>query len=198
MLASTLMLLVGWVDTIMLGAIKSEYEVGIYSVALKLAAILGIPLMAMNGVMATKLAQYWKNGDHSATKSLVYRSSQIIFFCSVPIAILIVIFSEKILFLFGNEFGSGNLALMILVAGQLISALCVSVGNFLQMTGAEKVFQRIVMLSLVINAAFNYLLIPTYGMTGAAIASSISIASWNILAAAYIWKRHKIIMVARW
>ena len=61
------------------------------------------------------------------------------------------------------------------------------------MTGNEKIFQYIIMCSLAINIVLNYLFIPIYGLNGAALASAISLATWNLLSV-YITKNKVNIM----
>ncbi len=198
MLASSLSLLMSWVDILMLGIYASESEVGIYSVAAKIAALLTLPLYAVNSIAAPKFAQYWKLHEKDKLVRVVKESSRLIFFSSVPIFIVILVAPEFFLGLFGEDFKSGALALMILLFGQMTNAYCGSVGNFLQMTGKQKIFQYILLFSVAINILLNALLIPIYGMTGAAIASAISMIIWNAIAVVYIFRNYGILMLARW
>ena len=62
-----------------------------------------------------------------------------------------------------------------------------------QMTGREKLFQNILLLALAINIGLNILLIPTYGILGAAIASTTSIVFWNLTSVVYIYKEHQVL-----
>jgi len=61
-----------------------------------------------------------------------------------------------------------------------------SVGVIMQMTGHQKVYQNIVLIALILNIVLNFTLIPLYGILGAAIATVVSISSWNIIGAVYL------------
>ena len=66
------------------------------------------------------------------------------------------------------------------LVGRLISSFSGSVGNILQMTGNQNILARILFLGAIINVLLNLILIPNYGINGAAIASTISTVFWNI------------------
>ena len=72
------------------------------------------------------------------------------FFLTIPVLILILLFSEFILSFFGEQFVSGVLCLNILIAGQLINVLCGSVGYILNMTEHQNVFKWIIIFSVLI------------------------------------------------
>ena len=80
-----------------------------------------------------------------------------------------------------------------MLVGQIINAFSGSVGVIMQMTGRERLFQNILIVALIINIGMNFLLIPTYGIIGAAIASSASIVFWNLTSVAFIYKEHKVL-----
>ena len=84
---------------------------------------------------------------------------------------------------------------MILTIGQSVNAVSGSVGYILQMTGKEIVFQNIVTASVMLNIILNIILIPLFGITGAAVASAASMIFWNAVSAVYIVKSEKIITV---
>lgn len=193
MVASSLMLVMGWTDTIMIGIFMDESSVGVYSVALKVATVTSITLMAINSMAAPKFAEFYSKNDMSALQHIVTHSSRLIFWTSLPILLITVLFPEAILGIFGQEFETAAWALIILCFGQFVNAASGSVGYILQMTGNEKIFQYIIMCSLAINIVLNYLFIPIYGLNGAALASAISLATWNLLSV-YITKNKVNIM----
>jgi len=188
MVASSLMLIMGWTDTIMIGMFMDETTVGVYSVALKVATVTSITLMAINSMAAPKFAEFYSKNDMKSLQHVVSQSSRLIFWTSLPILIISVVFPEQLLGIFGEEFKSASWALIILCIGQFVNAASGSVGYILQMTGKEKVFQYIILFSMMINIILNYLLIPDYGMEGAAVASVVSIVFWNITALFYLKK----------
>ncbi|RLJ70435.1 O-antigen/teichoic acid export membrane protein [Hydrogenivirga caldilitoris] len=187
--SSSLALIMGWTDTIMLGMFRTEEEVGIYNVALRVSMITSITLMAINTIAAPKFAEFWGKGDIKGLAKVAQQSTKLIFWTSLPILLLFLIFSKAILGIFGEEFKAGAVALMILTIGQFVNAAAGSVGYILQMTGHQQFHQNVVLIGAILNIILNWLLIPIYGIIGAAIASSISMIFWNVIFSVKIKKR---------
>ncbi|WP_457640386.1 flippase [Persephonella sp.] len=192
LLSSSLALIMGWTDTIMLGILRTEEEVGIYNVALRISMITSITLMAINTIAAPKFAEFWGKGDIKGLAKVAQQSTKLIFWTSFPILLLFLIFPKPILGIFGNEFKAGAIALMILTVGQFMNAAAGSVGYILQMTGKQVVFQNFLLGAIFINLVLNFLLIPKYGLKGAALASTCSIIFWNIGSWLYIMINYNI------
>ncbi|RMA93317.1 flippase [Hydrogenothermus marinus] len=179
--SSSLALIMGWTDTIMLGMFRTEEEVGIYNVALRLATVTSITLMAINTIAAPKFAEFWGKKDIEGLSKVAQQSTKIVFWTSFPILIIFLIFPKQILDIFGEEFKAGALALIVLTIGQFVNAVAGSVGYILDMTGNQKFVQNIIFIGALLNIILNYLLIPIFGILGAAIASAISMIFWNFM-----------------
>ena len=186
MLSSTILIFLGWLDTFFLGIYETGDVVGVYNVALKIAALTGFSLQAINSILAPKIAKCFQNNETLLLKKMIRFSTQINFYITLVIVLFIIVFHNWILGIFGKEFIAGSLFLIILCVGQLINSLSGSVGVILQMTGYQKVYQNIVLIALILNIVLNLILIPLYGGLGAAIATVVSISSWNILGAIYL------------
>lgn len=192
LLSSSLFLIMQWTDTIMLGMFRTEAEVGIYNVALKVAGLTSVTLFAINSIAAPKFAEFYGKGDMKGLGKVAQQSTKLIFWTSLPILLVFLLFPWSVLGIFGAEFKSGVYALIILTLGQFVNAVSGSVGYILQMTGKQTVFQNIIILAATINLILNALLIPQYGINGAAIASMISMTFWNILSLLYLRVNMKI------
>ena len=192
MLSSTILLLLGWMDTFVLGIYETDANIGIYNVALKVAALTSFTLQAINSILAPKLAKSYASDEKALFARLIRFGTRINFFITLVIVAVLIAFRGTILGLFGDEFIVGGIILIILCIGQLINSLSGSVGVILQMTGHQKVHQNIVLIALVLNLILNFTLTPIYGGLGAAIATVISIASWNIIGAVFLKRKLKI------
>ncbi len=186
--ASSLTFFMNWIDIIMLGMFRTVQEVGIYNIILKVAMIISLPLTAINTILAPKFAEYWDKRDKKNFLKLAQRSTKLIFWTTLPVLILFLLFHNKILNLFGEDFQKGNIALLILLLGQFINAASGSVGIILLMTGHQKAHQNITLTGTILNIMLNYLLIPYYGMLGAAIANTVTTIYWNILFSIKVYK----------
>ena len=185
-LSGSLFLIMGWTDNIMLGIYRSESEVGIYSIVLKIFYTAGITGYAINVIAAPKFAELYASRDKTRLGSMARQTTKLISWTSFPILAIFLILPSFILGFFGHDFRNGSQALRLLVLGQFVNVICGPVGLILLMTGKQHVFQVIVLFASLINLVLNVLLVPAYGINGAAFASMVSLAFWNICSVIYI------------
>ena len=190
MFAQSVQFIMAWTDKLMLGAIDTpdvtlglttnSAEVGVYHVAFKLSMFAAISLMAINSIASPKFAEMFGRNDIVGLKKVVHQSTKIIFWSSIPLVVIFFVFPEFFLSLFGEEFKIGVTAFIFLSCGRLISSFSGSVGNILQMTGNQNIYAGILFFGATLNVILNLILIPKYGINGAAIASMSSLITWNI------------------
>jgi O-antigen/teichoic acid export membrane protein len=187
MLISTSMIVfLGWSDTIILGIYKSSSDVGIYGVILKISVVTSFTFQALDSILAPKLSNAFHESKMDIFKKLVKYSTILNTIISIIIVFGIIFFKEFILSIFGKEFLKASTALIILSVGQLFNSICGPVGSILQMTGRQFVFQYILITAFCINLILNIALAPTYGINGVATATAISLAFWNLASVIYI------------
>ena len=192
MISSSMLLLLQWIDIFILGYFEPSSQIGIYNVAVKISMFASIILFSINSIVAPKISEFFNQENFIELRGIIKSSSKLMFFLTIPVLILILMFSEFILSFFGEQFVSGVLCLNILIAGQLINVLCGSVGYILNMTEHQNVFKWIIIFSVIVNIVLNVALIPSYGIFGAAVASMISLILWNMLSCIYIYKKFNI------
>ena len=173
-------------DVLMLGRIDSFQNVGIYSIVMKLSLLSAFIISSINTMTAPKIAELFYNDNHEDLYLMIKKSTKLIFFGTFPITLILIFAGQLLLGIFGEEFEAGYIALIMLTIGQLISAMSGSVGYFLNMTGHQKILNRILFLGGIINVILNIILIPKFGISGAAFASMVSMILWNIIASFYI------------
>lgn len=195
MITGSIMLIMSWMDIIMLGILKTEVDVGIYSIALKLATLTSIALIAVNSIVAPKISQMYSENDFYNLEKTIHQSTKMIFMISLPILIIYFSFPHYIMGVFGESFKIGAMALIILSVGQFFNALSGPVGQVLNMTDKEYILRNTAIIAALINLILNYVLIPEYGMNGAAISTAISGIIWNLLCVIYIYNKMGILVI---
>lgn len=192
MLSSTIMIFLGWMDTFILGVYETDESIGIYNVALKLALVTSFSIEAINSSLAPKIANAYVNNLKEKFLGLIKFSTRLNFSLTVLIVMVLLVFNQWFLGMFGEEFKAGSMALIILCAIHLINSAVGSVGIIMQMTGKQKQYQYIAIISLGINLLLNFILIPRYGINGAAIATAISLSVWNVSGCVYLKRKENI------
>ncbi len=193
LLTNSLFLILNWTDIQMLSVFTDEASVGIYNIAVKIAALNVVGLTAINSIASPKFAELYSQNDKSGLRKIIKQTTLINTLISLPIFIAIIAIPNFLLHLFGEEFEVGKSALIILGVGQFFSAFSGSAMHILNMTGKEKTGRNIIFFATVLNIVLNYILIPKYGIMGAAIATMTSTIIWKTLAVIYIYKYHKIL-----
>ena len=108
---------------------------------------------------------------------------------AIPIFIFIFVFSEKLLSVFGGEYAESALILRVLIIGQFINLITGSVAFILNMTGHEKDMRNVVIISGSLSLALGFVMIPIFGVLGAAVSTAASLAVQNLIAVYMVKKR---------
>jgi O-antigen/teichoic acid export membrane protein len=186
MLMSSMQLVLNRLDVLMLGAIVGPAAAGIYMVVSKLAELTTFALSTTNTVVAPMISEYHVAGNRDDLQRLLGLSARIIAVVTTAFAVVFWVLGEWGLSLFGEEFKAGYTALLILIAGQVFNGLCGPVGFLATMTGHERWAAANQFVAAALNVLLNSLLIPRYGMVGAALATATSMAVWNLSLLAFV------------
>ena len=176
-------------DIVMLGLLSTDQQTGFYSAASKLAAGLSLVLFSVNNILGPRLASSFSAGDMDSFSRYVRSGTLLAFMPTLLLAIVMFLFSTKLLNLFGVGFEQAQWIFAILLLGNLINALAGPVGWVLNMAKHERLFQKIILQSALLNVVLNYFLISAYGAVGAAVATMITTALWNIRSALAAYSR---------
>lgn len=180
MFSSSLMLS-SWLNTILLGSLGTTKDIGIYRVLERISTLSFLALQAVNSVIAPKIAAAFSQNNILQLKRHVFQSIELVFWSSLPIQILLIVFASFILNFFGKDFIMGRNALYIIMAAQIINSLCGPVAQILTMTSYQKYVRNISFLTLGISAIIGYLTIPKMGLIGAAFSIFANVSIFNIL-----------------
>lgn len=190
MASNILIFIMTWIDTIMIGVLRTESEVGVYSTALRIATLANITLFSVASVAASRFVEHYSRSDTPNFTKIVRISSFLNFWISFPIILIIAVAPARLMGLFGDEFEKGAPALLILAAGQFVNTVCGPSGMILQMTGRERLFQKLIAATILLNLLFDLLFIPPYGIIGAAVSSSLALFFWNVTSVIAVKKYH--------
>ena len=188
MVSSAIVMIMGWSDIFILGFFKTESEIGVYSVAVKLATIVSFIYTALATVVTPKIAGYFFENNMNKLQETIGFSSKAIFLFGLPIFIILFSFPSFFLSIFGNEYLEGVDVFRILLVAQLTNILTGVVGPIFQMTGNQKILQKFILWSLILNIVISLSLVNFFGSQGVALGSAIGMAFWNIMGAIFIYK----------
>lgn len=168
------------IDVYMLGFLKPPAEVGVYKIANNIGVVTSFFLTISNIVLAPSFAHLNVLQERAQLQRLVTQTIRWVMVLTAPIALMVMILSHWILSLWGPGFEKGQMALIILCSAHLINSAFGSVGNLALMSKFERYNGAVILISIVINIALNFLLTPRWGLNGTALAMGISIVVWNV------------------
>ncbi len=183
-LASGFHVVLSQTDIIMIGMYLTPDDVAIYYAAVKTGVFISFPMTAVNAVAAPRIAALHAQGKLGDLQALVSSMSHWIFWSALVASAVAILFGVRILALFGPAFAAAYGALVILVCGQLARAASGLVGDLLAVTGHQNQNALVMGCSAILNVVLNALLIPRFGIVGAAAATAVTMVVWNV----WLWR----------
>jgi O-antigen/teichoic acid export membrane protein len=185
-------------DLWIVGMLASTEEVGIYGVTAKLVTLIAFPIGALSAIIPPMISSIHTSGDLDELRKVVRGSARWTLSIAMPIVLVLILEGDFILkYVFGDKFVYGYTALLILVAGQVINTGSGLVGFFLQMTGGHKVYMKITIFFSIANVILNFLLVPRFGINGAAFSTAFCLAMINIMSVWVVYNRSSVLTLAR-
>lgn len=189
LITSSATLLITHFGFLIMGNYLGLSQIGYFSVATKLALLISFAMKSINSTSASLFSKYHLNEDLYKLKVTLKRTSNLSFLFAFPLGLTYLVAGKFLLGLFGSEYIEAFTSLMVLSLAQIFSSLCGSVGFFLNMTGNEKSFRNIIIVSAIANICFNLILIPRFGILGSASAAAFSIVFNNVAALMVVKKK---------
>lgn len=170
-------------DIVTLGALASSTELGYYAAGFRLSTLVGFGLVAVNTAFRPYFSQLYATNKQQALERVVALAALLTGLFTIGVGALTIIYGKDLLGLFGSQFSSAYLVLVILCGGQIVGAVTGPVATLLTMTGQQQVTARIDFGSGVANVILNVLLVPVFGAVGAAGATAATLSVRNIVMA---------------
>lgn len=157
---------------VILGWYRPIADVGIFRVVLVLGGLVVLPLQAVTGTISPLIARLYKHKDIDNLQTVISRTTLLVMGFSVAGLVGYMAIGKWLLFImFGPAYVSGWLPLIVVSIGNVGYSLFFTVNTILDNTGNQAYPAYGYTVALLINVALSFLLIPPYGVTGAAIAS---------------------------
>ena len=165
-------------DIILIGYFLTATDVGYYAVAVGLSRFFWIIPQAIQTITYPATSEYWAKNNHAALQKMIDKSMKYSACILLPIGLGVGFFAKDIITtIFGEEFIYSVVPLLILIIGTTIFGVVRSIGGSMTGMGRPDIGLKLVCISATVNIVLNVLLIPPYGVIGAAIATTVS---WSV------------------
>jgi O-antigen/teichoic acid export membrane protein len=165
---------------VLVSALAGVADAGVYNAALRVALAGTLALQALRIAIAPTLARLLALGDTSGVEHLHRTASIWITVVSFPLYLVFTVWPGEVLALFGPGFHAGGPALAILAAGTLVNLATGPVSTLLLMSGRSTLTLAVTATSLTCGVALAVVLIPRYGVLGAALAKAAAVVGENV------------------
>lgn len=186
-------------DTIMLGALSDSYQVGMYNAARPLAGGILIVLSAFGFLYLPMMSRLDADAKRERMDRIYKTTTKWIFIITFPAFLTFVFFPADVLrVFFGPEYTAGAPALVVLSMGFFVNAVLGRNRETLSALGLTTYLLGSNALAFTTNVVANFLLIPAYGLVGAAMASAASFLVMNLVVSAVLATRFDISPFSSW
>jgi O-antigen/teichoic acid export membrane protein len=179
-LAGMMGITVTWMDVLLVGALRSTREAGIYAAASRLGIAGAYAMQAVGMVIAPRVSALLARHQSGRVEGLYHTATWWLMALSWPVYVTLAVFAPLIMEIFGPGFATGADALVILSLAMLVNLATGNVTTVLLMGGRSSWNLLNAGVSLLINVGLNVVLTPRMGITGAALAWAASIVFVNV------------------
>ncbi len=159
-------------DVTLLGFLTTDTQVGYYNSAIKIKTLLVSVVTALGAVLLPRSSFYIEKGDMRSFRELTQKALSFVFVIGIPLVTYFILFAEQaIVFLSGNLFLPAVLPMQIMMPTVLLIGITNVVGmQMLIPLGKEKLVLYSTLLGAAVDLCVNFIAIPLFGTSGAALA----------------------------
>ncbi|MBN1479773.1 hypothetical protein EH223_17840 [candidate division KSB1 bacterium] len=188
----------GRIDIFFLTIYENESNVGVYNAILPLAQFVPVIMQSFISILMPIFSGIFAQYDRNALVAMQQAATKWIFAFTAPLFLLLIIFSDSILLiLLGKDTVIGAIPLTIAASGYFINAAFGVLNIILNAAGRTKLTLLNTSVYIVLNILLDILLIPRYGLIGAAFAGACSMFALNIFAAIENYRLYNLIPLDR-
>jgi stage V sporulation protein B len=188
-IASLGFIVLEYIDTLAIAAFRTLPEVGFYQAAQPIARLLWYFSGALSTVLLPMISEIWTKRERGALNSIMHFLTKFSFMLIIPAALVFIAFPDIVIrLIFGEGYLAGATALQILSVAAIVYTLFVILSVAIVGIGKSIVSVKAVGAMACLNLVGNLLLIPTYGIEGAAVAHFASYTLGFLLLLYYVRK----------
>jgi O-antigen/teichoic acid export membrane protein len=172
--------LLTYVDVLVVQIYRSPSDVAVYYAVQKLLALVAFVHFSMAAAVAHRFSEYNATGQGQRLRGFYATSQRWTFWPSLAGVGALVVCGWPLLWLFGPEFVAGYPLIFILAVGLLARAAAGPAERLLTMAGRQGACALVYLAALLCNVVLCFVLIPRFGLTGAATSTSLALVLESI------------------
>jgi len=168
-------------DVLAVSRYMTPTDVAIYFAAAKTMALIMFVHYAVGSAVGNRFAALGARGDKAALDRFAREAAHWTFWPSLAAAVGILALGIPLLWLFGPQFVDGYPVMLILVVGFLFRSSMGPAEFLLNMLGKQSLCAAVQVTMALTSVVLNFVLVPYYGLIGAAAATSVALMTGALL-----------------
>jgi O-antigen/teichoic acid export membrane protein len=168
-------------DIVLVAALSSPADAALYTAATRFVVLGQLFVQAVQQALSPQLSALFQRGDRSSANSVLRAATLWSLILAWPLYLVTAGFASPLMRVFGGGYDSASSVVVILSLTMLLATVCGSVDSVLLMAGRSWLSLGNNTVALAINVGLNVVLIPQYGVRGAAVSWSVAIVVRNVL-----------------
>ena len=164
---------------IMVGYMGDDADVGRYRTASRAVDLVLIANALAIQVLGPMLSRALARKDRAEAQQLMGQAALAAFGLGALVCLVLAVWSDLYLGLFGPDFLAARTTLRILLIAQILGLICGPVAVVMVMLRRERMVLALSLTSLAVNFCLNWALIPAYGIEGAAVATLCAVLTFK-------------------
>jgi O-antigen/teichoic acid export membrane protein len=170
-----------WVDRLFAGSMLSATEVGYYQSASQISVVFAVIISGFNRILMPFFSSLYHDRKMEQLEGLYRVGTKWTIYIGLPLLLVLFLMPGDVLALiYGSAYSAGAAAFVVLLAGQMVNLMTGSIGPLLLAGGHQRAVALLSVFVVGVNALTCLLLIPRWGIVGAAAANALSVALLNI------------------
>ncbi|HYK32130.1 MAG TPA: polysaccharide biosynthesis C-terminal domain-containing protein [Streptosporangiaceae bacterium] len=180
-LASVAQIVIQRLDIVLVGVLRGPVDAAIYTAATRFLVAGQLGNAAISMAAQPQLTKLFAVGDRTGAKAVYQATTGWLILLTWPLYLLVAIFGPDVLAIFGRAYHAGSTVVLILAMAMLVATACGQVDTVLITTGRSSWSLYNGLLAMSVNVGVDLVLIPSLGITGAAIGWAAAIGITNLL-----------------
>lgn len=165
---------------LLIGFFVPPAEVALLGVLMRIMILVSFAQMAVNTIAAPMISELFFAKKMAELQDALNVAAKGIFVFTIFIDVMLIFFGKFVLGLFGDEYVSGYIFLLVLLAAATIKALSGAATYVLNMTGHHRLTTRLMVWNLGFTVTLNAIMVPLWSLWGAVLANALTMIVWNV------------------
>ncbi|VAW15560.1 hypothetical protein MNBD_ALPHA12-1012, partial [hydrothermal vent metagenome] len=179
----------GDITLLIAGMFLESADIGIFGVAMRMSLLVAFAIHTVQQIAVRDIADAVDQNAFEKLAQSLQRVNLLNTILAIAGIVFAIIFGKFVLSIFGPGFTTGYISLIILMAAQLVRALTGPTLQMIALTALERASLPAFAAGFLALAVSSAILIPVWGLVGAALAVLLSTSSWSLCLVILLWRR---------